>query len=288
MKRVFWVLFLILNLAVTSSCDSNNVLTEYAQTDTDEALYLDARNYIDDFEWDKAIDILTTQLSAEYRAQTEVQETLMYAYGGKCGISLFDLIGNLKNVTSTKMFEFSLQIFAGKVVNTASCDNAFNTLMGLGSSSVNRTADQNLFAAILGLTKMSTHLHAKFDTDNGGMGNGVVDVGWNSCTASNSTLRLSDSEVNKIISGVGLIFENIAVLGAQLTSGTAGGSLTSALSTCESVLGTGNCSIVQESAVTPEIRRLFRRMISSSMMGFGTCDLTDMITPSCCPGLSVP
>lgn len=288
MSRVRNIFIIILSLTLTTSCSNPNVLTEYSRTSSDEALYLEAKNKMDDFDWDGAITILTTDLSSAYQARSEVKETLMHAYGGKCGILFLNLINSLKNVSSSKMFEFSLQIFGGQNVDATACDNAFTTLMSLGTSSLSRTNDQNLFAAILGLTKMAVNLHRKFDTDVAGLGDGVVDVGWDSCPDSAAANRLSDAEVDKVISGVGLIFENIAVLGAELSSGSAGSSLASALNSCESALGVGNCSIVDESTVTPQIRRLFRRMISSSAMGFGTCDISDEITPGCCPGITNP
>lgn len=287
MKILRQTIILILSLAITTSCDKANVLTEYSKTDTDEALFIDSLKKMDNLDWDGAIDILTNQLSTDYRARRDVKERLMQAYGGKCGISFFDLIANLKGVSSSKMFEFSLQIFGNRSVNVAACDNSFNVLMNLGTSGVSRTNDENLFAAVLGLTKMATNLHVKLDTENAGLGNGTVDAGWDSCN-SGAAVGLTDAQVDKVISGVGLIFENLAVLGAQLTSGSAGTSLTNALNQCESYLGAGNCTIVQESAVTPQIRRLFRRMMSSSAMGFGACDLNDMMTPSCCPGIANP
>ncbi len=125
---------------------------------------------------------------------------------GSAGISFFDLIANLKNVSSGKMFGFSLQIFGNRSVDTAACDNAFNVLMGLGVNGLSRTNDENLFAAILGLTKMATNLHHKLDTESSGLGNGTVDVGWDSCPTSNAAGRLSDAGVDKVISGIGLIF----------------------------------------------------------------------------------
>lgn len=278
----------ILGVFIITSCEQPNVLTEFSNTTSDEALYLEAKQKMNDFDWNRAISILTTELSADYRIRTEVKETLMHAYGGKCGILALDLIASLNEATSSKMFEVSLQIFGGQSVDTSACDNSFDTLMSISSDSTQRTSDQNLFAAILGLSKMATNIHVKFDTESSGLGDGVVDAGWDSCPDSTDPARLSDAEVKKIISGVGLIFENLTVLGSELTSGTASASLTDALNSCESVLGVGNCTIVDEAAVTPEVRRFFRRMISSSAVGYGTCDISDSTTPSCCPSIANP
>lgn len=339
-KRSFFILFM--SLVLTTSCGQPNVLTEYSNTDSDEALYLDAKNKMDEFDWDGAITIMTTRLSATYRARNDGKTSLMHAYGGKCGISFFDFVNNLKNVSSTEIFKFTLQLFKERTVDVDACDNAIATLRTIGATAAERTSDQNLFAAILGLTRMGTTLHARFDTESSGLGDGTVDAGWNSCEISSAAQRLSDADMNRIVSGLGLIFENLTALGDALTSGSAGTAFDTAKALCETPLtvpsigiphdwdaGIPNttkwsdlpltprlpdsptwvnlglpadfsdpidCLNTDESLVADKMRRLFRRMIASSAMGFGTCDLTSMVisvdpnrnpiakfTAGCCP-----
>ncbi|MGZ3775950.1 MAG: hypothetical protein ACXVCN_19710, partial [Bdellovibrio sp.] len=322
-------------------CGQPNVLKGYSSNvQSDEALFLDAKNKLDSSDWDSAISIITTSLSASYQARTDVKETLMYAYGGKCGISFLNMVNSLKSVSSTKMFVFALSLFAGSTVNLAACDNAYATLVSLGAAST-RTNNENLFAAILGLTEMGATLHSKFDTDLAGAGDGIVDAGWDSCTISTVTNKLSDAEVNRIVAGIGLIFENITALGSALSAGTAGTAFTAAKTLCETPIalpaigtpasygGSGswtnyglpaspqwtdfaglpadfatplNCLNTDPAAVTDKMRRIFRRMISSSTQGFGTCDITNVtasvntsanplsvtITSNCCPALVSP
>ncbi len=344
MNKVRKLIVIVLCFVITASCEKANVLTEYSNTDSDEALYLDAKNKIDDSDWDSAIDILTNQLSTSYQARNDVRTTLMYAYGGKCGISFFDMINALKSATSTKIFELALRLFSGKNVNVAACDNAVNVLMSLGTTAAERTRDQNLFAAILGLSRMAATLHSKFDTEFSGLGDGSVDAGADSCAIASTAGRLSDAEMNKIVTGVGLIFENLAVIGEELTSGTAGSTFDDAKALCETTfplpaigvphdwdnslppattwtdvgLSTNtptwvdlglpadvadpiNCLNTQDSAVPDKMRRIFRRMISSSTMGVGSCDISNMnlvvdtsssplahVSANCCPGLAAP
>ncbi len=339
-KRNF--IIIILSLALTTSCGKPNVLTEYSTTDSDQAFYLDAKNLIDDSSWDAAITILTTKLSASYRARTDVKTTLMYAYGGKCGISFLNLINNLKTAQSTEMFKIALGLFTNTNVNVAACDLAIDTLHSIGATAADRQSEHNLFAAILGITRMGTTLHSKFDKESGGLGDGTVDVGWNSCVVSNAALRLSDDDMNRIVSGVGLIFENLAALGDQLTSGSAGSSFDAAKTLCEATIPMPtigipydwdnniantvkwsdlpltprlpdpptwvnlglpsdfsdpiNCLNTHADQVPDKMRRIFRRMIASSSMGFGTCNLSSVnvqinpnanplaaITMGCCP-----
>lgn len=339
-KRNF--IIIILSLALTTSCGKPNVLTEYSTTDSDQAFYLDAKNLIDDSSWDAAITILTTKLSAEYRAREDVKTTLMHAYGGKCGISFLSLINNLKGANSSEMFKIALGLFTNTNVDVAACDLAIDTLHAIGATAADRKSEHNLFAAILGITRMGTTLHSRFDKDTGGLGDGNADLGWNSCTVSNAALHLSDDDMNRIVSGVGLIFENLAALGDELTSGSAGSAFDSAKTLCEATIPMPtigiphnwdpgipntvkwsdlpinpplpdspswvnlglpadfsdpiNCLNTHADQVPDKMRRIFRRMIASSSMGFGTCDLSSVnvqidpnsnplavITMGCCP-----
>lgn len=339
-KRSFFIL--CMSLVLTTSCGQPNVLTEYSNTDSDEALYLDAKNKMDEFDWDGAITIMTTRLSESYRDRTDVKTSLMHAYGGKCGISFFDFVNTLKDVSSTEVFKFTLQLFKEQTVDVEACDNAIATLRTIGATAAERTSDQNLFAAILGLTRMGTTLHARFDTESSGLGDGNADAGWNSCEVSSAAQRLSNDDMNRIVSGLGLIFENLTALGDALTSGSAGTAFDTAKTLCETPLTVPaigiphdwdpgipdttkwsdlpldpplpenptweslgfpsdfsdpiDCLNTDESLVSDKMRRIFRRMIASSSMGFGTCDLTSMdvdvdpnrtpiaeVAADCCP-----
>lgn len=339
-KRNF--IIIILSLALTTSCGQPNVLTEYSTTDSDQALYLDAKNLIDDSSWDAAISILTTELSAAYQERTDVKTTLMYAYSGKCGISFLNLINNLKSTQSSEMFKIALDLFDNTNVDVAACDLAIDTLHSIGATAPERSSDLNLFAAVLGIARMGTTLHSKFDKDSGGLGDGDADMGWNSCVVSSAALHLSDDDMNRIASGVGLIFENLAALGDELTSGSAGSSFDAAKALCETTITMPaigiphnwdnnipntwkwsdlpinpklpenptwvnlglpadfsdpiNCLNTRADQVPDKMRRIFRRMIASADMGFGTCSLSDVeavidpnsnplavITMGCCP-----
>lgn len=289
--RAFKFLLIIFLSPFFSSCTGNNAFTQFSNQTTDEALYQEALKKIDQLAWAQAIDIIENQISAGYQQRTNVRESLMGAYAGKCGLSFVTLIDGLSTATGG-IFSMALGTFGGIVVDTASCDSAVQILQSFGTST-ERTQNQNFYAAILGLAKLGVNLHATLDQETSGAGDGTVDVGWDSCQepATTTLLQLTDAEVKKAITGVGLIFENVATLVATMGAANAGvSSLDAAKTECESLAGAGNCTITDENsaAITPEMIRFFRRMISSSSLGFGTCDINDMITPSCCSALAVP
>ncbi|KYG66023.1 hypothetical protein AZI86_02850 [Bdellovibrio bacteriovorus] len=350
MKPLRKILILVLSLVITTSCDKPNVLTEYSKTDGDDALFYESRKMMDSGNWDGAITILTTTLSPTFRSQTKVKERLMHAYGGKCGINFFNLIQSLKNVSSSKMFEFALELYATQQTDITACDNSIATLRELGATANLRTNNQNVYAALLGLTRMAVALKTKFDTESSGLGDGNVDVTWNSCDASAAASHLTDADVNRISTGIGLIFENLTYLSDELTAGSAGSAFDSAKTLCEAtlpVIGSPSsydanplwagktwdqlpitpvlpvtpkysdfglpayfdeplsCTNTLDSAVTENMRIIMRRLIASSDMGFGSCNISGItvdftfdtsgmppyprpegsIVSSCCPNL---
>lgn len=287
------LLLVLVSMMLTTSCGKPNILTEFSQTDSDAALFIEAQKKIDAFAWDEAIAILTVDLSSSFRSRTEVKEALMGAYAGKCGLSFVNLFKGLANMSaSDSLFVMVLKPFAGVSVDPAACELSETILKDLGATYASRTNDQNLFATMLGFAKMGTYLHSKFDVDTGGIGDGGVDVGWDSCPASASTLRLEDAEVDGVILGLGMLFENLAALTAAISGANSGvDAISDAMADCEAALGgaPGACTITDPASITPVLRRLFRRMISSSSFGYGTCDINDMIPPvGCCPAESFP
>ena len=236
MKPLRKIFILVLSLVITTSCDKPNVLTEYSKTDGDDALFYESRKMMDSGNWDGAITILTTTLSPTFRSQTKVKERLMHAYGGKCGINFFNLIQSLKNVSSSKMFEFALELYATQQTDITACDSSIATLRELGATADLRTNNQNVYAALLGLTRMAVALKTKFDTESSGLGDGNVDLTWNSCDPSAAASHLADADVNRIATGIGLIFENLTYLSDELTAGSAGSAFDSAKTLCEATL----------------------------------------------------
>lgn len=287
--RLFKLLMTVLLSVALVSCSDPNLLTQFSNQNSDEALYHNALKKIDALDWQGAIDIIEDQLSPGYQQKINVRESLMGAYAGKCGLSFVTLLDGLSTSTGG-VFKLALGSFGGIAVDTAACDSAVGILQDLGTST-QRTQNQNLYAAILGLTKMGVNLHKTLDIESSGVGNGSVDVGWDSCQEPGVSTpgQLTDAEVKKVIAGMGLIFENIATLIAALGSGNAGvDAMDAAKTQCEAIAGVGNCTITDEAstAIDADMIRMFRMMISSSSLGLGSCDLSVLVpTPDCCPGL---
>ncbi|MBO9667534.1 MAG: hypothetical protein J7501_12065 [Bdellovibrio sp.] len=310
MKKLKTLLITFMCLLLTTSCDKPNVLSEFASgQDTDDALLIDAQKAMDTLKWDDAINIYTVKLSAAGQARRDVKNKLASAYAGKCGVLFFDLIQGLKNSPSPQMFRLFMGIFAGKTLTTAACDQAIATVQGLGTVG-QRTESENLYLTILGLARIGTTLSSKLDRNTSdGQLDGVATVcnnaasgaetdGWAAdwkaydsnifpSAPAGKTAFLTDAEVEKVIVGLGLIFENVAALTNSLGGGNS--TLTgidAAKQQCADAMseltGVATCTFVKASDIPPAHRSkliyAFRLMMDASEMGLGSGNITDNVS----------
>ncbi|MFM6929600.1 MAG: hypothetical protein ACKOX6_14115 [Bdellovibrio sp.] len=307
MKRFKLLFILILSLGLTTSCDKSNVLTEYSQTDSDEALYINAKKKMDALQWQAAIDIIENDISSGFRTRRDVKNSLAGAYAGKCGVTFFDLVDGLTNSPSPKIFPYFMGIFAGVTLNTASCDTAIQIMQSLGTAA-QRTNDENLYLALLGLTRIGTTLSAKLDQS---PSNGTIDSNSTVCNnnasgaqtdgwaapfkafpfdfsdpAAGMTHYLTDAEVKKVIVGLGLIFENATALTAALGGGSnlAMTGINDAKVACASAIdavtnhAVASCEFTDVTTVPNSLVYAFRLMLRSDDFGFAGCTIADNVT----------
>lgn len=279
MRTYNFLVVLILSLAMTS-CSDPNLFKQFSNQTSDEALYKEALKKIDALEYTAAIDIIKNQMSSAYQQRVDVRESLMGAYAGKCGLTFVTLVDGLGTTAETKIFPLALGAFGSLAIDTTSCDNAVEVLKGFGTST-QRSANQNLFAAFLGLAKMGVNLRKTLDRENSGLGDGVVDAGYDVCAAPAGTTdgQLTDEEMKKVITGLGLVFDNIATLIASIGNGNEGvNALDAAKTQCESIPGVTSCTFIEESDIDPTTVAIFRKMLASTDLGFGNCSVI-----TCCP-----
>lgn len=302
MKNLKIILVGILSGMLSTSCGQPNLLSDFAQTDSDQALYLEAKKKIDAMAWDDAIAIIENRLSASFQAKPNVKETLAGAYVGKCGLTFFDLVDGLSNASPTKIFEYFMGVFKNMTLTPAACEQAISIIESVGTVT-ERTKDQNLFLAILGVARVGVTLSYKLDQEDH---DGVADSTFNVCheyvdrdsdgdidkldiltrwpdPIYNKLIQkpvpapehfLTDDDVKKVVTGFGLIMENLASLSEAIgeTSDTMS-SLEGIKAECEAAVG-GACDITDSAAVTNQMAYAFRLLLDTSDWGFGTCDLS--------------
>ncbi|WP_413586472.1 hypothetical protein [Bdellovibrio sp. HCB274] len=291
---------------MTASCSSENVLSDFATKDSDEALYIDAKKALDEMEWDTTIDIINNELSANYQGRRDVKLILASAYAGSCGLLFANLIQGMTNNNSSQMFRYFMGIFAGQTVNPDSCELAISVLQGIGTVA-QRSTKENLFLALLGVARMGTNMAANIDIDQDGDIDGDATVCHENASGSltqwpdapapfQSAIRdefghpppgmtkyMSSTAMKRVASGFGLVLENFAALSDTLGAGTSVDAIGDLSDDCDSALSAiagsavSCATMVTPAGVSDEMVYAMRFMMDSGDFGFGTCSIDDSV-----------
>ncbi|MES3039029.1 MAG: hypothetical protein V4736_14070 [Bdellovibrionota bacterium] len=274
------------------SC-AGNFFEGLSNKTTEEALYEDALKLIDSGEYTAAIAKLLS-LPAEYRARREVIGTLSGAYASRCGQDFFTMVSNMGSSSGAPML-FFMNMFTSTSVSPADCYSAQTTLEQIGGSSA-RTASENFYMFFLGMSKVGTTLRKYADANQ----DGVMDVmpttatNFNSCTStvtSTASLEISDDDVKQVITGLGLVFDNVASVSASLAGNSAITDFNTFKTTCAALTGVPNCAITNpnDPAITATVISTFRELLRTTDLGItggtGPCNstqITGLLVPPCC------
>ncbi len=269
MKRkgmMVWVLILVF-----SSMGCTNIFKSGSKKDSDEAIFEEIQKSVDASDWDTALTQFST-LSVAYKERREVIEAWAGVYAGKCGLNFLTYVDNLKNASllGTTLFKYIMAGFTTTTVSPSHCDLAQAKMEEISALAAERTADENLFMAVLGMVKMGTYLRSLADVNQ----DGVTDPTFNSC----STASLSDADLNSVITGMGLVSDNIVSLAAMGVTGS--------LATVTAQCG-ASCGIIDSAAVSALDRDIFRDLLKTGSSnptipaGIETC--VDPLVIPCCP-----
>lgn len=265
---------IFISVMVLAAC-SGNVFKEMADKNTDEAKYETANKAIDAGDYDAAIAAIES-LSADYRGKTKVIETWAGAYAAKCGQQFVAIVNGLSSSSGAPL-KYFMGIFKNITTDAPSCATAQAKMELLGTST-QRTTDQNFFMFLLGISKIGTYLKKNADIS---PVDGSADAGFSSCSSSS----ISDADIKQVITGVGLLFENITAIGASISGSSAIASLSSLQATCGAA-----CAItdITSPSLTAPVVNYFREALMASDFGVGSnCTLSQALPigagTTCCP-----
>ncbi|MBL7543897.1 MAG: hypothetical protein JNL11_08775 [Bdellovibrionaceae bacterium] len=211
-------IFLASGLVMVLVGCGGNLFQLTAKKDTPEAIYQDARDALNEQEYDVAIaKILDLKAKdAAFYARCEKvdgikicpREDLAGAYASKCGLNFVTFVSSLTSSTGSP-FLFFMQKFKNVAVSPSHCYEAQKVIETFGATSGVRSSEQNLFMAVLGMAKIGTHLRDVADVNQ----DGTTDTTYNSCDASS----ISTDYLRQVISGMGLVIDNVAAVSAVLS-----------------------------------------------------------------------
>lgn len=272
-------LFSILFLSILSC--SGNILETFGDKDTDQAKYTEALMLINKSQYDDAITVLLS-MSAEYQAKREVKALAASAYAGRGGLTFLTLIEAFQNPGGVRLYPFLVQGFIGA---TAAKSTDLNTAAGvidsISTDPASRTADENVFAALIYLGEAGSVLNTYLDNDNNGTLDGTfVDA----CVdADNPGTSIDDANVG--VYGMAILnFLKVLPYIDNFASGVLTG-----LTSCADVEGlnallTGICAIDDPANYTANHIAGFRSLIKEdNLVGMGVACTGDVSACNCPP-----
>lgn len=257
-----------------------NVFESMADKTSDEAILEDARKKMNDGEWSSALEKFAS-LTDSTKSKPDVIEQWATAYAGKCGLDFIAYFGDLSeaSLTGSTIFKYLMNAWTGDVVDPASCTLAHDKMEESSVNPSERSSDQNLFMAVLGMVKIGVYLRTNLDVDGtGNLGDNTAEK--NPC----STTDLSDANLNEVVTGLGLVTTNLT----YLTNVLPAGSVTSALSDLDTICDSfgSACGRTDPATVTSSDRDAFRDLLktnsSNTTAPVGVGDCSDALVAPCC------
>ena len=223
---------LLLALAFNLSC-SVNVLENFANPDTDEALYVDAVKLMNRADYTGALAKID-KMTAGYSTGRPVVMLRAQANAGLCGLNFFDFVLAFRDLGSTRILPFLLSHFRGgaNAARLDYCVTSENLIRSLGAVGA-RSLDENLLMLMVNFAKIGNILSFYADVDQ----DGTATPAYNVCTIGSAGSRVAgaampDEDARQVGTGLTLAKENLGAIAGQIDLGT--GSLGSFDTVCAS------------------------------------------------------
>ncbi len=264
---IFFILFFIL------SCAQNNLFTEMASKNSDEALLFEAQKAVNEQRYNEALAILTS-MSASAQQRVAAREVLASAYAGKCGLNFLDYTERLASASSASAFRLMSDPFLGVAVSPADCLNSLQTLDLIGTKA-QRTVNQNAFAAVVGMVLIGSA--TRIYTDNTPLGgDGVQDVVDVSC-------GLTNAQIDHVVLGYAYMATNFDALSTSLIGSSSSTAISDIINVCTVIAGTA-CANTDPALITDPIRNTMKDLLNTVEYGVGAANGSNpLLIPVSCP-----
>lgn len=270
LRLIFCLQFLVLGCSV-------NILEEFADKTTDQALLYEARMLINDRNYAEAVATFDS-MTPEYLARRDVKGLRASAYAGVCGIEFLDLLEDIGAIGTTRIFVWLMDsIRGGTLAKQTACVQAETIIKSIATLGVNRTADENLLMAFIAIGKMGTIISRYGDS---GTPDGTVDAGFDPCDSTD----LPSADAKQIATGFNIARDALANIG----SSTVGSDITSDVTTICASMPAGpdalcaNPAQVATTDIDATEEQAIRTMLNEDQdIGLGVCagDATTCLCP---------
>ncbi len=272
MVRLFARGLLCLTLLFVNLSCSVNVLETFADKNTNEAYFIDAKKLINSGSYTEALAKINL-MSGDYRALRKVLLLEADAYGGLCGINFLSFVEALGGMTGNLM-TFLMQTYGtGTLAMADACEDAEDILESIGDATA-RTSDENVRMMVIGFTKIGNILGHYADTND----DDTADPTFDSCAAGD----IPDTYIRQVGTGVTLALESLTALSGSVNLG--GGALTSISSVCGLLVAPYDfCAVTDPTAFdADEIKGIRTLLKEDDVIGLGA-DCTGPVGSCNCP-----
>lgn len=260
-------------------CGCANPLTQWSNVSSNEAVYEDAIKAANAGNWIVALENFA-RLTPEYLAQRPVRFNYSKTLAGRCGYDFFGFANDLSNANlgGATLMQFMMSAWGNKTILPEFCSESEAQLKLIWEDSTPTTTEQ-FFMTFLSMAKIGMYLRSKADVgENGGLGNGTVDGGFDSCDDADSPTTLTDDEVAEVITGLSLFLNNISSVGSALSGGITG-AVGPMQAICDAMGVNNPCDKTDVEDVTADIITTMRNLLKFD--GFGLTTACGMLP--CCP-----
>lgn len=262
----------LMALSLTIVSCGGNLWEAMSNKTSDAALVEDIRYLVNKQRFTEAIELIEDNPELVPANRTE-KMLFASAYAGGCGLTFAEVFESLETASGSPM-KFMMSAFTNKIIDPAKCHTAQQYLESIGAVGV-RSVTENIALFLVGFGKVGTYLRNRADTSVAGIGDGTVDATFDSC----DNTDLPRADIKQVITGFGLMIENISALGSNV-SPTLSTDIANLTLACT---GLGmDCTETDPTAIPDADADEFRDAIKShdtNQIGIETCD---PLTPMCC------
>lgn len=274
---------LALLMAVSNLSCSVNIMENFADKNTNEALFEDAKILINKGSYEAAlakIELINGSLAQDRR----VIALKATAHAGLCGLNFLNFALALKNLGTTRILPFLAAQFRGGTTTAKidSCITAESLVESIGAIEL-RTSDENFLLAVIGLAKAGTLLSYYADGDQDGSVAGAYDI----CTAAAAGVRaaggsMPDEDARELGSAITSAIANISAVAGEVELGSE--ALAAFTDVCDDLGPADFCAKTDPASFTaPELLAIRSLIKEGSAVGLdlGACGGGDVGNAAC-------
>lgn len=167
---------LILAVASSNVTCSVNILENFADKTTNQALYVDAKKLMNAGDYDGALAKIAL-ITGSFANNHEVIALKASAYAGRCGLVFLPFVEALGGLSSTRLFPLLMNHFRSGTTTAKidDCTAAEGLIESIGTTA-QRTNDENMLLILIAFAKIGQALSFYADSDQDGTVTNNYDV----------------------------------------------------------------------------------------------------------------